>query len=53
MKEELRRYFRKLGAKGGRASAARLTHEQRIKRARKAGLARQAKARAARKGITR
>jgi hypothetical protein len=49
MKDELRRYFRKLGAKGGRVSAARLTKVQRTKRARKAGLARQAKARAARK----
>ena len=38
-----------LGAKGGRATAAGLTKEQRIQRARNAGLARQAKARALRK----
>ena len=44
-KEELSRYLAKLGAKGGKAAAQRLTQEQRIERARKAGKASQAKAR--------
>jgi len=43
-KDEIREYLSKLGAKGGRAAASRLTKEQRIDRARKAGKARQAKA---------
>jgi hypothetical protein len=43
-KEELSRYLAKLGAKGGKAAAQRLTKEQRIERARKAGKASQAKA---------
>jgi hypothetical protein len=42
--EELSRYLAKLGAKGGRTAAQRLTKEQRIERARKAGQASQAKA---------
>jgi hypothetical protein len=40
---------RALGSLGGRASARALTPEQRTAKARKAGLARQAKARTARK----
>jgi hypothetical protein len=47
--EELSRYLAKLGAKGGRAAAQRLTKEQRIERARKAGQASQAKAKKGRK----
>jgi hypothetical protein len=43
-KEELSRYLAKLGSKGGKTSAQRLTKEQRIERARKAGQASQAKA---------
>jgi hypothetical protein len=43
-KEELSRYLAKLGAKGGKTAAQRLTKEQRIERARKAGRASQAKA---------
>ncbi len=43
-KEELRKYLAKLGAKGGNVAASRLTKEQRIERARKAGKARVAKA---------
>ena len=43
-KEELRQYLSKLGAKGGKVSARRLTKEQRIERARKAGKARRANA---------
>jgi len=42
-KEELSRYLAKLGAKGGKTAAQRLTKEQRIERARKAGKASQAK----------
>ena len=38
-KEELSRYLAKLGAKGGKTAAQRLTKEQRIERARKAGKA--------------
>jgi len=45
MKKNLRRYMAKLGAKGGVIAAQHLTKEQRTERARKAGLARQAKAR--------
>ena len=36
-KEELSKYLAKLGAKGGKASAATLTKKERIERARKAG----------------
>ncbi len=43
-KVELRKYLAKLGSKGGKAAASRLTSEQRTERARKAGQARQAKA---------
>jgi hypothetical protein len=43
-KEELSRYLAELGAKGGKTAARRLTKEQRIERARKAGKASQAKA---------
>jgi hypothetical protein len=43
-REELSRYLAKLGAKGGKTAAQRLTKEQRIERARKAGKASQAKA---------
>lgn len=41
----LSRVMRQLGRQGGKASAARLTPEQRRARSTKAGLARQAKAR--------
>ena len=43
--KELREYLAKLGAKGGKVSASRLTKTQRIERARKAGIARANKAR--------
>jgi len=43
-KEELSHYLAKLGSKGGKTAAQRLTKEQRIERARKAGKASQAKA---------
>lgn len=43
-KEELSRYLAKLGAKGGKTTAQRLSKEQRIERARKAGKASQANA---------
>ncbi len=42
-KQEFSRYLAKLGAKGGKASAAKLTPEQRIERARKAVQARERK----------
>ena len=42
--EEVREYLSKIGAKGGKVSADRLTKDQRTERARKAGKARQAKA---------
>ncbi len=42
--EELSRYLAKLGAKGGKTAAQRLTKKQRIERARKAGKASQANA---------
>ena len=48
-KDDLSRYLAKLGAKGGKIAAQRLTKEQRIERARKAGKASQAKARKERK----
>jgi hypothetical protein len=44
-KNAISRYFAKVGSKGGKASAARLTKRQRVERARVAGKARQAKAR--------
>jgi hypothetical protein len=44
MGKEERRYLAKLDAKGGKKAAQQLTKEQRIERARKAGKARQAKA---------
>ncbi len=43
-KEEISKYLAKLGSKGGKKSAAALTKQQRIERARKAGKARQASA---------
>lgn len=46
MNRELRKHLAKLGAKGGKATAKNLTPQERTERARKAGLARQAKARA-------
>jgi hypothetical protein len=50
-KQILREALSKIGRKGGRASAKSLTAAQRSARARKGGLARQAKARrAAKKG---
>jgi hypothetical protein len=42
-KEEISKYLAKLGSKGGKESAKRLTKKQRVERARKAGKARQAK----------
>jgi hypothetical protein len=45
MKSEISRYFAKFGKKGGKQAAENMTPEQRKERARKAGLARQAKAR--------
>lgn len=42
--KELREYLAKLGAKGGKVSASRLTKAQRVERARKAGTARAKKA---------
>ena len=44
-KQILKRALSRIGRKGGRASAQSLTAAQRTARARKAGLARQAKAR--------
>jgi hypothetical protein len=53
-KEILREALRKLGRKGGKASAKSLTARERTERARKAGKARQAKARrTAKKGRAR
>jgi hypothetical protein len=43
-KDEIREYLSKLGAKGGKVAAARMTKAQRIERARKAGKARGASA---------
>ena len=48
-KEILRRALSELGRMGGKASAKKLTPQQRTARARKAGNARQAKARKATK----
>lgn len=45
MKKEIQEYMRKMGARGGRASARALSSEERTARARKAGKARQAKRR--------
>ena len=45
MNKAIRRYMAKLGAKGGVMAAQSLTKQERSERARKAGLARQAKAR--------
>ena len=44
MDEAIRKALSKLGALGGKASAKKLTKQQRIERARKAGLASHAKA---------
>jgi general stress protein YciG len=49
-KEILREMLREIGRKGGQATAKSLTAAQRIQRARKAGTARQAKARKSRGG---
>ena len=53
-KTELSKYFSKIGkkgaSKGGRASAAKLTPEERREKARKAVMARWAKAKTKRKG---
>jgi hypothetical protein len=43
MKKEISDYLAKLGAKGGKASADKLTKQQRIERARKAVQARERK----------
>ncbi|MCU1302424.1 MAG: hypothetical protein JWQ87_2708 [Candidatus Sulfotelmatobacter sp.] len=43
-KDEISRYFAKVGSKGGKAAAKSLTQKQRTERARKAGKARQAMA---------
>jgi hypothetical protein len=48
-KNEISRYFAKVGSKGGKASAKRLTKQQRIERARAAGKARGAKAKKGRR----
>jgi hypothetical protein len=39
LEDEFRRYLAKLGSKGGKATAQRMTKDQRIARARKAGRA--------------
>jgi hypothetical protein len=49
-KEELARALSELGRMGGRASARKLSRDERTARARKAGRARQAKARAKKAG---
>jgi hypothetical protein len=49
-KSDISRYFAKVGSKGGKISSAAMTKKQRIERARKAGLARAAKAAAKKKG---
>lgn len=46
MDEEIRKALSTLGRMGGKASAKKLTKKQRIERARKAGIASHAKARA-------
>jgi predicted transposase YdaD len=40
---EIKRFFREAGSRGGKKASASMTQEQRTKRARKAGKARQAK----------
>lgn len=45
MKETIAQYLKKIARRGGKASAKSLTAKERTERARKAGLARQAKAR--------
>jgi hypothetical protein len=45
MDKRLAKLLAKLGAQGGKKAASRMTPEQRTERARKAGKARQAKAR--------
>jgi len=45
MKNEIKRYFARFGKQGGKKAAQNMTPEQRTDRARKAGLARQQKAR--------
>lgn len=42
--DEVKAYLKRIGARGGKASAAKLTAAQRKAKARKAGLARAAKA---------
>lgn len=42
-KEEIRRYLASIGSKGGKAASARMTKQQRIERARKAGQANKGK----------
>jgi len=49
-KNDISRYFAKVGSKGGTASAKSLTQKQRTERARKAGKARQASAKKKSKG---
>lgn len=49
-KDVLREALREIGRKGGQATAKRLTAAQRTERARKAGRARQTKARKAKGG---
>jgi len=39
MSEELSRYFKRIGARGGKQAAASLTKKQRVERARTAGVA--------------
>ena len=46
MKGDMARYFARFGKNGGKKAAQNMTAAQRKERARKAGLARQAKARA-------
>jgi hypothetical protein len=48
-KNDISRYFAKIGRKGGKSSAARLTKQERVKRARAAGKARAAKAKKGRR----
>lgn len=45
MGDAVKQYLKKIGSRGGKASAAKLTAGQRTAKARKAGLARAAKAR--------
>ena len=47
LSQDVLEYFREQGKRGGRTASKRMTAEQKSERARKAGLARQAKARAA------